>query len=291
MFYNRVLHWTVISITVAILCGCDIPRPFSTSDDTRSKNPQLNLGARAQLLVTPVLGVPGLNGTRSFTDLLIAALRKRDIPALSHAPSGIVPLLIGSVSEKPGQDGTMIVTFEWRLVDTLGITTNTFSTHHTVPGLEWLEHDPFTISDLTREVSAEIDRLLSPQSALIAIEGVYIAPLNGLPGDGNTSLHRALVNALAAQNVNIVDRLDQAAFEVRFDGTVTPLPNGSDLVSLFWEVYRHHATTDPKRLGQIDLTNSVAAGRTNGPWRELASAAASGSASGIIELLVQAGAI
>ena len=126
MFYNRVLHWIGISITVAILCGCDIPQPFSTSDDARSKNPRLDLGARAQLLVTPVLGVPGLNGTRNFTDLLIAALRKRDIPALSHAPNGIVPLLMGSVSEVPGQDSTMIVTFDWRLVDTFGRTTNIF---------------------------------------------------------------------------------------------------------------------------------------------------------------------
>ena len=137
----------------------------------------------------------------------------------------------------------------------------------------------------------EIDRLLSPQSVLIAIDGVYIAPLNGLPGDGNTSLYRALVNALEAENVNIVDRLSQATFEVRFDGTVTPLPNGSDLVSLLWEVYRNHATKDPERLGQIDLANPVTGGITSGPWRGLADAAASGSASGIIELLVQAGVI
>lgn len=284
----RLIALFVLSLMVA---SCALPQPFRTTEAARAQNVQLDLGARSQLLVTPIMGMPGPEGARVFTDLVVGSLRARDVPAFALSPGGSVPLLTGRAIEAPGPDGSFLITFEWTLLDPSGLSSREFSTQHDVPGIAWLERDYDMFVGLARAVAVDIEQALLPESSIAQLQGVYIEAPQTLPGDGNASLPAALANILEAQGVNLVDRRDEAAVEVRFSGGVSPLPDGNDLVVLVWQVFHVGGDLDGVEIGQIDLANPVPPSMTLGPWRDLAEAAASGSAEGILELLVQAGII
>lgn len=294
MFYERGGYiglrrsfWLCLSLFLT-LTACGLPQPFVSSDSSRASNTRLDLGARAQLLVTPVVGVPGANGSRLFTDVLIGALRDRDIPAFGRAQDKQMPLLAGQVQEAPGEGSTFIVTFSWSLISPTSGVSKSFKTFHTIEGLDWLQRDPEAMASLSREVAASIDAQLAPQSLAADLSGVYLHPLDGLSGDGNQSLYTALRHELEKQAVAVVTERGLAAVEIKFTGSVVPLPNGADLVSLLWEVYHVGGDQDGVRIGQIDLANPVPDGLADGGWGNLATAAAQGSAEGIFQLLIDA---
>jgi hypothetical protein len=106
------------------------------------------------------------------------------------------------------------------------------------------------------------------------------------PGDGGTSLPRALAAELQAAKLPVAERIDDSDILVFGDVALGPVEGGLQAVSITWSLV---VASDDRKLGEIAQQNLVPAGSLDGPWGPVADEIARAAATGLRELLGQAG--
>lgn len=117
-------------------------------------------------------------------------------------------------------------------------------------------------------------------SGSIGTVAAFVPRINGAPGDGPTSLSRALQQELARNGVPQAQSLG-ASYRVEGNVQVGPAQSGQQPIKIDWVV------KDPqgRNLGTVSQANSIPAGSLDGAWGDTANAAAVAAAQGILKLL------
>lgn len=107
--------------------------------------------------------------------------------------------------------------------------------------------------------------------------------VTGAPGDGSTSLARALSKELTSNGVALTNSPSGRAHRVNGKVAVGNANGGRQPIQIDWTV------VDPngRNLGTVSQKNEIPAGSLNGAWGQTADAAAGAAAQGILRLLRQ----
>ncbi len=108
-----------------------------------------------------------------------------------------------------------------------------------------------------------------------------VMPVTGAPGDGKTSLTKAIKKQLYAKGIRLTSKRTDSVYQVRGVVQVGSAKKGNQSIRIDWKVY------DPrgKRLGTVTQKNEIPKGSLSGSWGPIADAAAGAAANGISKLL------
>ncbi len=108
-----------------------------------------------------------------------------------------------------------------------------------------------------------------------------VVPVSGAPGDGKTSLTKAIKKRLYSKGIRLTSSRADSVYQVRGVVQVGKVAKGKQPIRIDWRVY------DPKgkRLGTVTQKNEIPQGSLNGSWGPIADAAAGAAAEGITKLL------
>ncbi len=108
-----------------------------------------------------------------------------------------------------------------------------------------------------------------------------VVPVSGAPGDGKTSLTKAIKKQLYSKGIRLTSKRTDSVYQVRGVVQVGTSKNGTQPIRIDWKVY------DPrgKRLGTVTQKNEIPKGSLSGSWGPIADAAAGAAANGISKLL------
>ncbi len=108
-----------------------------------------------------------------------------------------------------------------------------------------------------------------------------VVPVTGAPGDGKTSLTKAIKKTLYGKGVRLTSKRTASVYQVRGIVQMGAIKGGKQPIRIDWRVY------DPKgkRLGTVTQKNEIPKGSLNGKWGAIADAAAGAAADGITKLL------
>ncbi len=108
-----------------------------------------------------------------------------------------------------------------------------------------------------------------------------VMPVTGAPGDGKTSLTKAIKKQLYAKGIRLTSQRTDSVYQVRGVVQVGTAKKGTQSIRIDWKVY------DPrgKRLGTVTQKNEIPKGSLSGTWGPIADAAAGAAANGISKLL------
>ena len=263
--------FTVALALLLTACG-DIPQPFRHE----MENPALAPSAARGVVVRPPDGSP-LAG--QVADSIIRRLLEAEIPASRKEVVGGAWVLSGEVVPAPG-----LAVVRWSLTrppsgEVLG------SLEQKIPAAVWARASTKSVELIAAEV---VDRLNGPLhgegiGGLAAAEPagptIRLLPLTGLPGDGASSLAKAMGLALKQAGIRAVE--GEADFLLRARATVSPGRPGEDMLAVTWSV----TTVKGDEIGNSAQQGPVPKGRLDGPWGSLAGDIAEGGADGIAEIL------
>lgn len=271
----------VLALAVAGLglaaCG-DIPQPFRHDDDgvPRLARPKMTRG----VTVRP----PDDSAeARALAESLVRALEDQEVPALVHAGPAFGHVIDGHL-----QGDGKTVTVRWTLKAPDGAEAAT-ATHAVARSLL----EPANPLLLKRAAAKPATALAAPLADPDAMPGqptkaaapdtrptVTVAPLRGLPGDGDRSLTEAIKRALGRGGLLVKD----AGADYMVEGKVTVAPGlpGEDTVTVAWIVKKGSGA----ELGRIAQDGGVPRGRLAQPWGSMARDIAEGGAAGVVEVVL-----
>jgi hypothetical protein len=128
---------------------------------------------------------------------------------------------------------------------------------------------------------AEPGSLAKPKSGSLR---VAVRRVTGAPGDGATSLARAMTSVLRQQDLTVVEPGDKADFTV--DGEVSLKSTGADSqhVKIVWRV----RDASGAELGTVGQENDVPRGQLSGKWGDVAFVVATAAGDGLLEVFARA---
>ncbi|MCA1909690.1 MAG: hypothetical protein LDL39_15130 [Magnetospirillum sp.] len=251
---------------ILVLAACEtIPRPFkpdpAKGGPSALTRPKLGRGVALRVPDT-------LPGGQALAEATIAAFENSEVPlTLRHGPG------FGRVIEVRPDESVIL----WRLTDADGSEMGRLSTSATLPAKIAAAQATARFLPLLDDPDAK------PQLAVADLPPpltTRLAPINGLPGDGDQSLTRALMKALEHRGITLSEDAPTTVV-----GTVTIAQMGAveDLVTVSWQVKRGDGKGP--QLARIDQGGSVPRDRLKLPWGSLARDIAEGGAQSIAEVL------
>lgn len=262
-----------------VLClamtGCgQIPQPFR-HDGTMDgiARPNMTRG----VTVRPVESLP--DGAL-LAQSVVKALEHHEIPAAMRTGPAIGATLEGRPARQDGANG-----LEWVMQHPDG-TVQTIGFASLPPGAfraaepEALRRHGAAIADqVAASFNADAQAVAGDPEAPSNRPRIRLAPITGLPGDGDTALPAALSRALDLAGMIPVDSDPDYVLEGRV--TITPGRPGEEILAVAWVL----KNADGSDLGIISQEGAVPAGSLHLPWGGLARDIAQGGAAGISEAL------
>jgi hypothetical protein len=224
-----------------------------------------------------------------FAEALAEALLAQEVPATS----GEKLPLDWDVAVTTARQGS-VVTPRFVLRDADGVVLGEHASR-AVPARDWAEGDAETLGRVALEAAPALARLAARADAQrrtgderAAGRGppiLYLRPVRGAPGDGNTSLTARMGERLAGFGFVVQDQAEGAEFAVHGVVSVVPTAPGLQRVEIVWTVSRR----DGYDLGRVLQLNEVPAGSLNGLWADVAFVVAEEAAGGVRDVLANAG--
>lgn len=287
-----------LSLLVAgfLLAACgQLPHPFQPED--KSGNALLDLRDGAGIVVQPIAGAPTA-GSQILAEALAAHLRDRDIPAATENGNLGSRHLMGRAAVRQMPGGREELLLYWEVRDPDGRRAGILTQRREQAAGDWAAGAPALLEALAESAAPEVAALVqgpglgsSPRVEAAAIPGfpgarLVVLKMPGAPGDAAQSLPRALEAALQAAKLPVANRIGDADLLVLGDVAVGPKDGGLQTVAIRWSLV---SARDDRELGEIAQQNVVPAGSLDGPWGPVADEVARAAASGLLDLLGQAG--
>ena len=275
-------------------CG-QLPRPFQPED--KSGNALLNLRDGAGIVVQPIAGAPTAGG-QILAEALVARLRDRDIPAGTENGNLGSRHLMGRAAVRPLPGGREEILLYWEMREPDGGRTGILTQRREQAAGAWAAGAPALLETLAEALAPEVAALVqdpalasSPRVKAAAIPGfpgarLVVLQIPGAPGDAAHSLPSALEAALQAAKLPVAERIGDNDLLILGDVAVGPKDGDLQTVAIRWSLV---SARDDRELGEIAQQNVVPAGSLDGPWGPVADEVARAAASGLLDLLGQAG--
>lgn len=277
---RRLMRRLMLPLLVA---ACQpLPHPFAA--DGVSRAPPLPPPDSADIVVTPVVGAPPAVATA-----LAEALRQADIPAaVNDAGNQGSDRLTGRALAQAGPSGRTTVTLAWALHAANG---RLLGQGHVVadePEAGWRGGDQAVAHDLAGRAAPSIAHLVelpAPRAVALNEPLLGLEPVTGAPGDGGSTLMRAMSYELNHAHVALVQKSgDKASFVLAGNVHLSPPEAGKQQVKVSWVLRRSNGA----EIGRVDQQNAVPAGSLDGPWGDIAFAVARAAAPGVVALIEKA---
>ena len=276
---RRVPLWLPLLLAAA---SCQpLPHPFTADFPAAAASPPLRPPDSADIVVAPVTGAPS-----ALAKALAAALRDAEIPASSEGVGNRASdHLRASARARPKPDGSAAVTLAWELRAADGKLLGSGSVADVATSEAWGRGDPDLLRALAGKVAPSVARLVqppAPREAVLSEPLLAVGPVTGAPGDGGTTLSRAMAYALGRAHVALAQKdSDKKSFILTGEVVLSPPEQGRQQVKVSWILRR----PDGGEIGRIDQQNAVPAGSLDGPWGDIAFAVANAAAPGVAALI------
>ena len=258
-------------ILAGILTACgDMPQPFRHEGNNEALRPQ---AARAVVVVPP----DGPEGA-ALAKAMVRRLLDAEIPASTRPVGGDAAWTLAGRCESNGTN----VLVRWRLSRAEA---PPFEVTRTLPATAWTAASPALMEGLAGDLVLAVLPALAEAPPLVSSppavsRTLRLAPLTGLPGDGNRALAEAMRRQLKGTGLVLVEGDGPADLEARLQVALVPQPGG-DALTLVWRV----VTPAGKELGQATQRGAVPHGRLDQAWGALADDIAAGSTEGLLAIL------
>lgn len=277
-------------LIVALVVGCGkLPRPFERDESAPN--------ALADNIFLEAVSVPPVTGsTRPMGELLSGAVaaaleKKHQIPAATRGLDGSRFLLNGQVIfNEPQSAAPTDISVAWSLVERGKNVIGDFVQDIDVTAIEWEYGSPQVIDLIGNDAGERVAKMIlgdrygeAGRDRLLGRRGVFLAVVQGAPGDGNASLRRAMSVALAGAGVSVTSETKKAAFDIQGVVEIDPPENGAQAVRILWAV----EDVNGKLLGRADQANVVPAGSLDGRWGQTAAFVAAAALDGILNIIDQ----
>jgi hypothetical protein len=289
-----VIRWVLVAVSLLLTlplgaCG-DLPQPFFGRPGTTAA--QLARQPPPARLVVPAPGdsLLGDEASAAWAGAVVKALQDREVPALRGNPARGDWSLVLSARVR---GAAVVPAYEVR---DAGSKAQGSVEGAPVPLKAWASADQVTLRASADGAAPKVIKLLTrieaaqikadPNSLVNRTARVFFAGVTGAPGDGNRSIAAQMRTKLANQGIVVQDSAAGADF--RLDGQVATAPGdgGQTRVEVGWLVQ----DAQGRERGRIVQLNDVPAASITRYWGDVATAVAEQAASGMGEVLQQAGA-
>jgi hypothetical protein len=265
-----------------LLASCQpMPHPFETPD--KGYNPLLDLKEPRGVTVLPVTGVPPTFGER-LSAALAGALRDAEIPAaveVGNRGSFVVTGKAGRIAADPREAELEI---EWTVTDPSGKRLDSFLLRTRVP-TGALEEDsagpaPSQLTELAGRGAAKIVAVVRDDMPTAAPTAIALGTIDGAPGDGATSLKRALEFVLRQSDIPVAGSDRANALTLIGSVELGRPADGRQKVAIRWVLL----LPDGSEIGAVRQENAVPAGSLDRTWGTTALLVAEAAYDGIVAL-------
>jgi hypothetical protein len=280
----------LVSVALWLVACQPLPHPFETDHDMPAGR-LMALPDVVGVAIEPVRGVPTRDAD-AIQSGLVKALQDADIPA-SPAPGGEHAFHVtGEASGLTSLGATTRLSLSWIVTSASGDEIGRAVDTITMDSASWQSGDP-DLGAPMRTAASEIAGILHlPDAAPPPPPApepppplrLVIGTVTGAPGDGDTSLPRALAFALGDSGVQVIDQDEPGAPRVAGKVSLSPMPGGQQHVRIVWTV----STATGGQIGTIAQENVVPKGSLDGPWSDAAAAVAGAAADAVRGLAAQA---
>lgn len=260
------------------------------------------------VMIAPILGAPVASGRRMSAHIANELL-VRQVRASNRSDGKITYILQGKAFLKPAGQGRSDFRIDWNLIAPDGLSAGRFSDRVPVAGSGWNAVTPGVMEPMARRAAAQVDVILKGHArapdalpvdtvtsqelddalqevhVLRLLTPVFIAPVDGAPGDGRLSLRNALTEALLKARVPVVTKYSEDGFIVLCDVHITPFDQTRNLFEITWMVMRN----DGETVGTAASSMTVGVDRVNPAWGSVAVEAVDSVIGDIVALIDRAG--
>jgi hypothetical protein len=264
------------ALGLSILTACAGPGGASRPDPTKPV-----------VMVQAPAGLSPEAGTR-LARLLAAGLRDRGLAARPAREGQGRRVIAGSVRLEPRPEGRSLALIGWRVENADGALVGRYRQVRVVERAMLEAGDTALLALIADQAAGPLAKLAAraaPAPAEPPVAKVYLAPVDGAPGDGQASLTAAMRAALAARAVPLVDAIADDAYLLLGAVYLGPGDAGADLVEIYWTLIEPSG----REIGVLSQDATVPKGALAGPWGDRANDLAAEALLGIIALLDQAG--
>ena len=257
-----------------------LPQPFQPAD--KDANALLWPGPRTGIVVKEIAGAPA---SRALAGEMARALREADVVASATFGNRQSFLLFASATATPLDAMRDEIRISWRLDDSRGRPVGTFRQTAQALNPAWKLGAAPLLRALAKKAAPKIARLLAGTDSRLSPaaigSSVVIGPVDGAPGDGRDSLVRAMAFHLRKAGVRLSEEITDDSLVLLGSVRLGAAPSGTQWVDITWTAIDAEGT----EVGTVTQNARVPAGALDGPWGELAHAAAKAAASGVSELI------
>ena len=277
----------------------------------------------SRIAIAPVIGAPEAVAKQITTQLGQDLGQKR--VAVANNPTDHADYTLRGYVVAAREKAGVKVSYIWDLTDATGKRVNRITGEELVGNGEardpWASVTPSVMQSISNKTATQLSSWLSaqPQAAAVAAAGqqmhtsslpsgggatlgapatpaaatttgsigrdggvsAMVPSVTGAPGDGSTSLTSALRNELSRNGVALSERPGGPTYRVEGKVKVGQSKDGKQPIQIDWFV------KDPtgKQIGTVSQKNEIPEGSLDGNWGQVADAAASAAAQGILKLL------
>ena len=279
----------LVAVLMAAIGACGkLPKPFQPPPDagrgflTRTDSAN---GVRVLMLEGPPKPMAKL-----LADSVAKDLVQRGIPATTAGGEAMRFTLKGKVEPlAAGAAPGKVARVHWSLTDRKDEPFFTFVQDVEGSQVDWQWGSPNLIVDVGAAAGRLIAEVVEPEDETLkpvtpVASGVWVKPIKGAPGDGDTSLTRAIRYALVGAKVAVTTEAAAARHVLRADVKLARPVDGKQNVLVRWTV----TYPDGDVVGHAVQRNQVPQGTFDGRWGETASIIAAAAGGGIKSVLDRA---
>ena len=214
---------------------------------------------------------PALPMARLLSKSIASGLIKNGITA-STKNNNVSRFVLKGRAEANWKDRRVpfVMLIYWTLFDNEGKAVGNYTQGVRGARWKWEFGDPLIIRAVGNGAAKPIAAMIIDDereifSRLLPGSGILIKPVTGAPGDGNNSLHEAMVKALRSADISITEDRRQASLVLTGQVSSQPFGKGQEKILLIGRVL----TTDGFEVGRATQENNVPIGSLDGPWGDV----------------------
>lgn len=282
MFWLRALAALLILLCAA---ACNtVPQPFAhTKADVQRSKKVLELPDGAGIVINPNIEGAPPEISAALADAMVKALSDANIPASTAGGNKSSQVLEGRVAAAPisGRSKVLIL---WTLSDHEGNKIGEYLQSETVDLRGWNAARPAVMADLANKAAEPIAGLIQDKGAVFTPgqDSIVQVPLvEGAPGDGATSLTRAMRFYLQQAKVKVVDKPSPDAMIVQGTVEMGAPRGGTQPIIITWRVLKPDGT----EAGKVAQNNAVPTGSLDKAWGDVAFLVAEAATPGVTRII------